>query len=273
MTLVNTGKILAEQPFVVAANAILLEQAEAILVASEAAETGLVLQLSENTIRYHGSIGPIGSALLAIAREAGTDISVHLDHATSPDLVLKAIDMGFSSVMFDGSQLEYEENLATTTRLAKASRDSGVWFEAELGEVGGKDGVHAPGVRTDPDQARHFVETTKVDGLAVAVGSSHAMAQKGSTLDFSLIEKLTDVVPVPLVLHGSSGVELGDLRTAIKAGIRKVNVATEFNIIFNNAIRDYFLTSSSLSDPRKYLKPARVAMSEALESYLHALQV
>jgi fructose-bisphosphate aldolase class II len=271
MTLVHPGTILQQQNFVVAANAILLEQAEALIAAGEKAETGIVLQLSENTINYHGSIEPIALALLALARQSKTPVAVHLDHATSPKLVLKAIEMGFPSVMFDGSQLPFDENLSTTIDLAQKSRNQGVWFEAELGEVGGKDGVHAPGVRTDPSQAADFVEQTKVDALAVAVGSSHAMSEKKAHLDLKLIVELASAVPVPLVLHGSSGVELPELRKAISAGIRKVNVATEFNIVFNNAVAAYFRGHASLSDPRKYLRPAKEAMEAAMVDYLREL--
>ena len=271
MTLVSPGTILEQQPFVVAANAILLEQAEALIAAGEKAGTGIVLQLSENTISYHGSIEPIGLAFLALARQSRTPVAVHLDHASSPKLVLKAIDMGFPSVMFDGSQLPFDENLSTTIDLAQKSRTQGVWFEAELGEVGGKDGVHAPGVRTDPSQASDFVKQTKVDALAVAVGSSHAMTEKNAHLDLNLISALVAAVPVPLVLHGSSGVELAELREAIAAGIRKVNVATEFNIVFNNAVSEYFKGAASLSDPRKYLRPAKQATEAAMVEYLGAL--
>jgi len=271
MTLVSPGVILGQQPFVVAANAILLEQAEALIAAGEKAGTSIVLQLSENTISYHGSIEPIGFALLALARQSERPVAVHLDHATSPKLVLKAIEMGFPSVMFDGSQLPFDENLSTTVDLAQKSRHQGVWFEAELGEVGGKDGVHAPGVRTDPSQAADFVRQTKVDALAVAVGSSHAMTEKNAHLDLNLIAELASAVSVPLVLHGSSGVELPELRKAIAAGIRKINVATEFNIVFNNSVSGYFKGVASLSDPRKYLRPAKQAMETAMVEYLKEL--
>ena len=271
MTLKTTGEILAQQSFVVAANAILLEQAEALIQAAEQSNSGLVLQLSENTVSYHGSLAPIGMALLALARQSTADISVHLDHATRPELVLEAIELGFSSVMFDGSKLSYQDNLATTKDLAQSAATKGVWFEAELGEVGGKDGVHAPGVRTKPAEATAFVLATKVAGLAVAVGSSHAMTEKSASLDLELIRALKSVVPVPLVLHGSSGVAIPELRKALAAGIAKVNVATEFNLVFNRAVADHFSQGGSLSDPRKYLIPARAAMAQAMVDYLSAL--
>jgi fructose-bisphosphate aldolase class II len=271
MTLRTTAEILSQQPFVVAANAILLEQGEALIQAAELSNTGLVLQLSENTVDYHGSLEPMGLALLALARKSSADIAVHLDHATRPELVLEAIELGFSSVMFDGSKLSYEDNVATTKDLVLAAAAKGVWFEAELGEVGGKDGVHAPGVRTKPSEATEFVAATGVNGLAVAVGSSHAMTEKSASLDLALITELAGAVPVPLVLHGSSGVAIPELRKALAAGIAKVNVATEFNLVFNRAVADHFSSGGSLSDPRKYLIPARKAMANAMVDYLAAL--
>jgi fructose-bisphosphate aldolase class II len=271
MTLITTGAILSRQSFVVAANAILLEQGEALIQAAEQSNTGLVMQLSENTVDYHGSLEPMGLALLALARQSSADISVHLDHATRPELVLEAIELGFSSVMFDGSKLSYQQNLATTRDLAQAASAKGVWFEAELGEVGGKDGVHAPGVRTKPSEATEFVAATGIAGLAVAVGSSHAMTEKSASLDLELISQLASAVPVPLVLHGSSGVAIPELKKALAAGIAKVNVATEFNLVFNKAVAEHFANGGSLSDPRKYLTPAREAMAQAMVEYLLAL--
>lgn len=186
-------------------NVVQLEHAEAIVAGAEEARLPVILQISENTVRYHGSIVPIGSASLALARLADVPVAVHLDHAESVDLVYEAVELGFSSVMFDASKLPYDENVAATRDITAYCHDSSAWVEAELGEVGGKDGAHAPGVRTDPGEARAFVEATRVDALAVAVGSSHAMLSRDAVLDFALIAKLREAVGVPLVLHGSSG--------------------------------------------------------------------
>ena len=131
---------------------------------------------------------------------------MHLDHAEDPELALLAIDHGFGSVMYDGAKLDFADNVETTRRVVDARRAAGVLVEAELGEIGGKDGAHAPGVRTDPAEAARFVAETGVDALAVAVGSSHAMTERVAALDLDLIARLRAAVPVPLVLHGSSGV-------------------------------------------------------------------
>lgn len=263
MPLVQTQQIIDEQGFTLAVNVILLEHAEAYVLAAEELGKGLVLQLSENTINYHGSLAPMGKALLEMAAASKQLIAVHLDHATNPELVRAAADLGFSSVMYDGSQLDYVSNVETTKQLVKEV-SSKVWFEAELGEVGGKDGVHAPGVRTKPAEAAAFVEETGVNGLAVAVGSSHAMLDKSSELDFELIADLNDAVSVPLVLHGSSGVSHSDLRKAIAAGIQKINIATELNVVFNDVVKQHI--AAGPGDPRKFLVPAREALKNHLVS-------
>jgi fructose-bisphosphate aldolase class II len=172
--------------------------------------------------------------------------------------------------MFDASSREYEDNVAATRAAAQWAHDRGLWFEAELGEVGGKDGAHAPWVRTDPQEAAEFVARTNADGLAVAVGSSHAMVRREATLDMDLIARLAEAVPVPLVLHGSSGVPPDQLEAAVAAGIVKVNIGTALNIAFTHAIRDS-LADAQLVDPRKYLRPARAAMTDSVEQMLRLL--
>ena len=259
MPLVKTQQIIEQQSFTLAVNVIMLEHAEAFLQAAEELGKGLVLQLSENTINYHGALAPLGKALIEMASSAKQPISVHLDHATDAVLVRAAADLGFSSVMYDGSKLDYAENVATTKQLVNEV-SSKVWFEAELGEVGGKDGVHAPGVRTKPSVAAAFVDETGINGLAVAVGSSHAMLDKSSQLDFELISELEQAVDVPLVLHGSSGVSHLDLRQAIAAGIKKINIATELNVVFNDAIKQHI--ADAPGDPRKFLVPAKESLKK-----------
>ena len=147
----------------------------------------MILQISQNCADYHGGLEPIALATLAVARRAQTPVAVHLDHAERPELVDEAIALGFGSVMFDGGALPYDENVAITAEVAARAHAAGVYVEGELGEVGGKDGAHAPGVRTDPDEARAFVAATGVDALAVAVGSSHAMTDRTASLDLELI--------------------------------------------------------------------------------------
>ena len=207
-------------------NVIQLEHAEAIVAGAERVGRPVVLQVSENTVSYHGGPAPILAGTLAVAHGAAVDVCVHLDHATSVDLIREAVGLGIGSVMYDGSALDYSANVASTAEVVAWCDDRAVSVEAELGEVGGKDGVHAPGARTDPADAASFVSATGVDALAVAVGSSHAMTTRDAVLDEPLIGRLRDAVPVPLVLHGSSGVPDDGLAPAVAAGITKVNIAT-----------------------------------------------
>ena len=188
-------------------NVIHLENAESIVSAAEQTGQPVILQISQNAVKFHGGkLKPIAVATLAIARSSTARVGVHLDHADDLNLIREAIDLGFTSIMYDGSHLPDEENRAVTAQVAHWCHDAGITIEAELGEVGGKDGVHAPGVRTDPDDAAKFVADTGVDLLAVAVGSSHAMTSRDAALDLDLISRIAATVPIPLVLHGSSGV-------------------------------------------------------------------
>lgn len=252
-------------------NVITLEHAEAIAGAAETAKRPVLLQLSENTVRYHGSLAPIALACLRIAADSSALIAVHLDHATDPELVRAAVDLGIRSVMYDGSTLDYAANVAATAEITRWCHNREVFVEAELGEVGGKDGAHAPGVRTDPTEAVEFVATTGVDALAVAVGSSHAMHTRTAELDNELITELAAKVPVPLVLHGSSGVPDAGLRAAVEHGITKINIATRLNVLATEAIRAVLTDSPTLSDPRKYLTPARTAIQAEVAHFLQLL--
>ncbi|MFI6770406.1 ketose-bisphosphate aldolase [Streptomyces sp. NPDC050355] len=252
-------------------NVIHLETAEALVTAAERTGIPLILQISENCIRYHGSLLPITRATLALAEDSGAPIAVHLDHITDADLVRQGIRAGVGSVMVDASALPYEENVATTAELTAWCHERGAYVEAELGEVGGKDGVHAPGVRTNPDEALAFVRATGVDALAVAVGSSHAMHERTAVLDKELIGALHATLPVPLVLHGSSGVPDEELRRAIAAGMTKINISTHLVSVFTRSIRRTLGADPSLVDSRKYVKPAREAVAEEAARLLGVL--
>jgi fructose-bisphosphate aldolase class II len=256
----------------VAFNVITMESAEAIVAGAEKAGRPVILQISENAVKFHhGRLAPIAAATTAIAADAAVPVSVHLDHVEDEELLHAGAECGVSSAMFDASKLDYDANVAATKAAADWARERDVFLEAELGEVGGKDGAHAPGVRTDPAEAASFVSATGVDALAVAVGSSHAMSERTASLDFGLIARLRAAVPVPLVLHGSSGVADDDLRKAVAAGITKINVGTLLNDRFTGAVRTFLAADDSVTDPRKYLVPARNAVADAVAGVLDAI--
>ncbi len=243
-------------------NLIGIEHAEAIVAGAEAAGLPVVLQISENCVKYHGALEPVALAALAIARSAAVPVAVHLDHATSVELVRVAAGIGISSVMFDASALEYAANLAATAEVAAWCHQRGVWVEAELGEIGG------------PRDAVAYVRATGVDALAVAVGSSHAMLTRDAVIDFDLIGRIRAEVPaaVPLVLHGSSGVPDAALGKAILAGMTKINIATQLNKVFTAAVRERLAADERLVDPRQYGAAGREAVAAEVTRLLKVLQ-
>lgn len=250
-------------------NIITIEHAEAVVAGAEAADAPVILQVSENAVAFHGGNPyPVAAAAAALARDAAVPVSLHLDHVADDDLAHMAVGAGFSSLMYDASMLGEAENVAKTRAVTEWAHAQHLWVEAELGEIGGKDGAHAPGVRTDPAEAQRFVAATGVDALAVAVGTSHAMVDQTACLDHDLIAVLAQRVPVPLVLHGSSGVGFADLRQAISSGIVKVNVGTALNVAFTAAVRSTLAEQGQLVDPRKYLTSARRSMAESVRQIL-----
>ncbi|WP_030241731.1 class II fructose-bisphosphate aldolase [Streptomyces sp. NRRL S-350] len=275
MPLVGTGEIVAPAAQaghgVGAFNVIQLEHAEAIVAGAEAAGAPVILQISENAVRYHGGLAPVGGAALAVARAAAVPVAVHLDHATERALAEDAVRLGFGSVMFDASVLPYEENVRATAEVVRHCHAAGVWVEAELGEVGGKDGVHAPGARTDPAEGAEFTGRTGVDALAVAVGTSHAMLTRTASLDLELIAALRAAVRVPLVLHGSSGVSDDTLAEAVAHGMTKINIATHLNKAFTEAVRDRLTADAGLVDTRVYLGAGREAVAQEVARLLAIL--
>ncbi|MBQ1445190.1 MAG: class II fructose-bisphosphate aldolase family protein [Renibacterium sp.] len=241
-------------------NVLHLETVEGLIAGAEAAGLPLILQISENCVAYHGGLEPIARATLAAAEAAAVPIAVHLDHAQDEALALAAVDLGFGSVMYDGAHLPYAQNVEVTRRVADYAHSRGVYVEAELGEVGGKDGAHAPGVLTDQGEAADFVAATGVDALAVAVGSSHAMTERSAELNLERIAELRQRLDVPLVLHGSSGVPDAALVRGIAAGMRKINVSTHLNGFFTRAVREFLAENSDVVDSRKYLAAGRSAL-------------
>ena len=247
-------------------NVVLLDHAEAFVDAAENTGLPLVLQLSQNAVKYHGGrLRPLGRALIELAEASTVPVSVHLDHAESTDLCREAVELGFTSIMYDGSKLPDAQNRETTAEITAFAHEHGVSVEAELGEVGGKNGVHDPSARTNPEDAAQFVADTGVDLLAVAVGSSHAMATREAVLDNQLIAAIHELVPVPLVLHGSSGVPDDGMVAAIQAGMTKINVSTHLNVVFTQGVRQILDENPKIVDPRKYVGPATHSVQEEVE--------
>jgi fructose-bisphosphate aldolase, class II len=249
-------------------NVVTLEHAEAIVAGAERAGLPVILQVSENTVRFHGALAPLAAAAHAAAELAAVPVALHLDHVTGEELLAQALPCGFSSVMYDASRRPYAANLAATRAAARRCRDWGLWLESELGEVGGKNGAHAPGARTDPAQAADYVAATGVDALAVAIGSEHAMTTRSASLDHDLLARLAAAVPVPLVLHGSSGVPDGELAAGVRGGLAKINIGTALNVAYLAAFRDGLPAGP---DPRPVLAAARENIAATVAHHLRLL--
>jgi fructose-bisphosphate aldolase, class II len=253
-------------------NIIGIEHAEAVIAGAEAARAPVVLAISQNCVAYHGALEPLARAALAAAGSAAVPVAVHLDHATGEDPVRDAVAVGLGSVMYDASAAPYEQNVRATTEVTRWCHERGVWVEAEIGEIGGKDGVHAAGARTSPGEAARYAAATGVDALAVAVGSSHAMLTRDAVLDADLIGEIHRAVPVPLVLHGSSGVPDAGLAAAVAAGLTKINIATQLNKAYTGAVRACLAADPVLVDPRRYGAAARDAVAAEVTRLLGVLR-
>lgn len=254
-------------------NVVLLEHAEAIALGADRAGLPVVFQISQNCVHYHGALAPLTKATISIARSLEVPALVHLDHADDVALITEAIDLGVDSVMFDGSKTPYEINVQTTRRVTEFAHARDVRVEAELGEVGGKDGAHAPGARTNPDEAQQFAEQTGIDWLAVAVGTSHAMTTREAEVDTELISRIAQRTATPLVLHGSSGLADNMLQSAVRAGMTKVNISTHLNALFTQDVRAFLSGNPKQVDPRRYVAPARQSVAAEVERLLRILNL
>jgi len=248
-------------------NANNMEQIQAIVDAAVEERSPVILQVSQGAIRYAG-LGFAAAMVRTAAEEADVPVVLHLDHGTDFDQNIRCLRAGFTSLMYDGSKAPYEENVATTARVAHIAHVCGIPVEAELGKVlQSADGVTAEDVQaamTNPDQALDFVTRTGCDSLAVAVGSVHAMKSAQAELDIDRVKAIRETINIPLVLHGSSGVKEESEVEAIKHGIAKINVATMLNQAFTAALKEAMDEMPDNVDPRKLLITSRDAVKEVV---------
>ena len=275
MPLSTTGELVtrarAVRGAVVAFNIITLEHVEAVVAGAEAATAPVVLQVSENAVRFRqGRLLPLARAAVAAAEGAAVPVALHLDHIRSDSLLRQAADAGFGSVMYDASHLPYAENLAATRAAVDWAHTRGLWIEGELGEIGGKD-AHAPGARTDPAEARAFVAGSGRVARALAHRPLHPMSTPTPPRHHALLERLAVALDVPLVLHGSSGLPDAELTAAVTGGITKVNIGTALNKAMTGVIREYLGARPEVVDPRRYLSGGREAMAATVERMLRLL--
>lgn len=204
-----------------------MEMVKGALQAAEELDTPVILQIAEVRLK-HSPLSLMGPMMVQAAREAKVDVAVHLDHGLTMEVVRKALELGFTSVMFDSSAYPFEENMARTREVVRIAGKYGATVEAELGLVGGsEDGSCDHGIRcTDPEDAKRFSENTGIDALAVAIGNAHGNYPVAPKLAFDVLEEIHEKTGIPLVLHGGSGISDEDFQKAISLGIVKVNIAT-----------------------------------------------
>ncbi|HZL03824.1 MAG TPA: class II fructose-bisphosphate aldolase [Coriobacteriia bacterium] len=240
-----------------------MEMAQAVVAAAEKAGAPVILQTTPSTVRYAG-LRMYRAIADAVAADATVPVAMHLDHGDSFELAAQALRLGYSSIMFDGSPCAYEENIAVTAAVVRACAPNGIPVEGELGRVGGKedDLVVDAATFTDPDQAVDFVQRTGISSFAVAIGTVHGAYKGTPVLDLDLLRRIRDVVEIPLVLHGSSGLPEEAVKACIAAGIAKVNFATELRQVYSAAVESHLAAAPGTIDPKKYSGAAREAVQQ-----------
>ena len=246
-----------------------LEFAQAIVEAAIEEKSPFIYGVSEGALRYMGIEFTVAMAEAA-AKKSGLPIALHLDHGSSFEVAMACIRAGFSSVMFDGSHYSFEENIRLTKEVVKAAHAMGVSVEGELGTIGGVEDDLSVDEKdaqlAKPEEAIRFYEETGVDCLAIAVGTAHGMYAAEPNIRHDIIEEVSKAIPVPVVLHGGSGVPDDMIKKAIAAGVGKINVNTENQVACTETIREVLAKDAKIIDPRKYLTPARKAMIEVVRS-------
>lgn len=243
-----------------------IEMIRGVLDAAEAKRAAVFLQFNPSNLDHVGGVEIAATTARAFIAEASVPVALHLDHGPSVELVRQAMRAGFTSLMFDGSTFPLERNRRETMRAYAVAQELRLALEAELGHVGGREPGVATSERvlTDPEAAARFVQETRVDSLAVSVGTAHGLA---GDVDVALLDEIRAAVRgLPLVLHGGSGVRPADMHRAVEHGIRKVNISSELHSAFARAI-----AGASGSDPRPALRAARAAVAQVAEDRIDLL--
>ena len=234
-------------------NAENMEMVKAIIEAAEELKAPVMIQTTPSTVKY-GTVETYAALVAAEAKKASVPVCLHLDHGSSFELAMQAIHAGYTSVMIDGSKFDFEENIALTKKVADVARALDIPCEAELGKVGGKeDDLEADAdTNTDPQEAKEFAERTGVTSLAVAIGTAHGFYAGTPVLDTERVSEIRQMVEVPLVLHGASGLSDDQVRECVKRGMCKVNFATELRIAYSDGVKKYLAENPDGFDPKKY---------------------
>ena len=247
-------------------NAENMEMVLAIVEAATELNAPVMIQTTPSTVKYAG-LEMYAANVRAAAEKAPVPVCIHLDHGSSYDLAIGALEAGYTSVMIDGSHESFEDNVALTRRVVEQAAAAGIPVEAELGTVGGKeDDMEAEDGCTQPAEAAEFVKRTGVDSLAVAIGTAHGVYKSTPKLDVPRLAEIRKVVDVPLVLHGASGLSDESIRDCVREGICKVNFATELRIAYTEGVREVLAADEKVFDPKAYGKVARAKVKELVKN-------
>lgn len=244
-----------------------MEMVMAVLAAAEAKNSPVIMQTTPGTIKYAG-VDYYYANVAAAAKRSSVPVVMHLDHGDSFQRAMAAYRAGYTSIMIDGSKLPFEDNIDLTKRVVDACHPGDVYVEGELGKVGGKeDDLEGDDDNpyTDPEEAKIFVEKTGVDYLAIGVGTAHGVYKGIPKVNTDLIATIHDMVEVPLVLHGTSGVPDEQVITAVKNGICKVNYATDLRIAFTHGVKEFMAEHSEAFDPKKYSQQGMAEVQKYVE--------
>ena len=245
-----------------------MEMVKAVIAAAEELNAPVMLQTTPSTVKY-GTLETFAGIVKAEAAKTKIPVCLHLDHGNSFELAVQAMKAGYTSVMIDGSHEDFENNVAVTKKVVDVANAFGIPVEAELGKVGGKeddlDGGNGGGY-TVPSEAVEFVEKTGIDSLAVAIGTAHGVYKGTPKLDVERLSEIREVVSIPLVLHGTSGVPDEAVKECIRRGICKVNYATDLRIAFSNGVKEYLAANPDAFDPKKYNAVGREKVKEYVMS-------
>lgn len=255
--LVTTKKMLLEAQknhyAVGAFNVENMEMVQAVIAAAEEMRSPIIIQTTPSTLKYASPELYLAN-VKALANKAEVPIAIHLDHGNSFELAMQTFRCGYTSIMIDGSQKPFEENIALTSAVVKAAHAADISVEAELGTVGGKEDSldNGEGGYTDPSKAKEFVERSGCDSLAVAIGTAHGVYKHAPKLDLNRLSAIREVVDIPLVLHGTSGVDDEVVKECVQRGICKVNYATDLRIAYTRGVKEVLAENPDTIDPKKY---------------------
>lgn len=246
-----------------------LETIQTVIEAAVEMKSPVILAATPGTMNYAGR-AYIQAIVEVAAKENDIPIALHLDHHETIESIKESLKLGTKSVMIDGSHDSFEKNIEITKKVVEIAHSYGATVEAELGKLVGQEDdliVEAKDAAyTDPDTVVEFVERTGVDTLAVAIGTGHGLYETKPNLDFERLEKIKNLIDLPIILHGASGLSKEDIQKCISLGCAKVNISTELKIPFSNALRQFLIEHPNESDTRKYMGPAKEKMKEAVIS-------